>query len=73
MPEAGESLCSRSAWSTEQVPVEPGLHRETQSQKQTNKQIKKQTNQNQATTTNNSNNNHHHQTVAMPTQIGEIS
>jgi hypothetical protein len=27
--EAGESLCSRPAWSTEQVPGQPGLHRET--------------------------------------------
>jgi hypothetical protein len=35
--EAGESLSSRPAWSTERVPGHPGLHRETLSQK-TNKQ-----------------------------------
>jgi hypothetical protein len=34
--EAGGSLSSRPAWSTEQVPEQPGLHRETLSQ--TNKQ-----------------------------------
>ena len=31
--EAGGSLSSRPAWSTEQVPGQPGLHRETLSQK----------------------------------------
>jgi hypothetical protein len=30
---ADTSLSSRSAWSTEQVPGQPGLHRETLSQK----------------------------------------
>ena len=38
--EAGRSLCLRPAWSTEWVPGQPGLHRETLSQKQTNKQKK---------------------------------
>ena len=39
--EAGESLSSRPAWSTQWVPGEPGLHKETQSQKakQNNKEI----------------------------------
>jgi len=38
--EAGRSLSARSAWSTERVPEQPGLHRETLSQtnKKTNKQ-----------------------------------
>jgi hypothetical protein len=31
--EASRSQSSRSAWSTEQVPGQPGLHRETLSQK----------------------------------------
>ena len=39
--EAGECLSSRPAWSTEWVPGQPGLHRETMSQK-TNKKNKKQ-------------------------------
>jgi hypothetical protein len=34
--EAGGFLSSRSAWSTKWVPVQPGLHRETLSGKQTN-------------------------------------
>jgi hypothetical protein len=40
--EAGGFLSSRSAWSTEWVPGQPELHRETLSQKnkQTNKQNK---------------------------------
>jgi hypothetical protein len=41
--EAGGSLSSRPAWSTEWVLGQPGLHRETLSQK-TNKQTNKQTN-----------------------------
>jgi hypothetical protein len=36
--EAGGFLSLRPAWSTEQVLGQPGLHRETLSQKQTNKQ-----------------------------------
>jgi hypothetical protein len=39
--EAGEFLSSRPAWSTEWVPGQPGLHRETLSRK---KKTKKQTN-----------------------------
>jgi hypothetical protein len=39
--EAGGFLSSRSAWSTKWVPGQPGLYRETLSQKQTNKQTKK--------------------------------
>jgi hypothetical protein len=39
--EAGEFLSSRPAWSTELVPGQPGLHRETLSRKQTNKQTNK--------------------------------
>jgi hypothetical protein len=35
--EAGEFLSSRPAWSTECVPGQPGLHRETLSQKNKNK------------------------------------
>jgi hypothetical protein len=31
--EAGESLSSRPAWSTDRVPGQPGLHKETLSQK----------------------------------------
>jgi hypothetical protein len=39
--EAGRFLSSRPAWSTELVPGQPGLYRETLSQKkQTNKQTK---------------------------------
>jgi hypothetical protein len=34
--EAGEFLSSRPAWSTKWDPGQPGLHRETLSQKQTN-------------------------------------
>jgi hypothetical protein len=41
--EAGGFLSSRPAWSTEWVPGQPGLYRETLSQK-TNKQTNKQTN-----------------------------
>jgi hypothetical protein len=45
--EAGRFLSSRPAWSTERVPGQPGLHRETLSQKtkaktKTNKQTNKQ-------------------------------
>jgi hypothetical protein len=40
--EAGGFLSSRPAWSTEWVPEQPGLYRETLSQK-TNKQTNKQT------------------------------
>jgi hypothetical protein len=42
--EAGGFLSSKPAWSTEQVSGQPGLHRETlsQKQKQTNKQTNKQ-------------------------------
>ena len=36
--EAGRSLCSRSAWVTEQVPGQPWLHSETLSQKNKTKQ-----------------------------------
>ena len=36
--EAGRSLSLTPAWSTEQVTGQPGLHRKTLSQKQTNKQ-----------------------------------
>jgi hypothetical protein len=45
--EAGGFLSSRPAWSTEWVPGQPGLYRETLSQtnKQTNKQTYIQTNQ----------------------------
>jgi hypothetical protein len=39
--EAGEFLSSRPAWTTEWVPGQPGLHRETLSRKQTNKKKKK--------------------------------
>jgi hypothetical protein len=39
--EAGGFLSSRKVWSTERVPGQPGLHRETLSRnKQTNKQTK---------------------------------
>ena len=43
--EPGRSLSSRSAWTTEQVPGQPGLHKETLSQEQnkTNKQKNKKT------------------------------
>jgi hypothetical protein len=40
--EAGGSLSSRTAWSTEGVPGQPGLYRETLSRK-TNKQTKQKT------------------------------
>jgi hypothetical protein len=36
--EASRFLSSRPAWSTELVPGQPGLHKETLSLKQTNKQ-----------------------------------
>ena len=39
--EAGGSLSLRPAWSTEWVPGQPGIHRRTLSQKQTNKQQNK--------------------------------
>jgi hypothetical protein len=39
--EAGEFLSSRPAWSTEQVPGQPGLHRETLSRKTKKKKKKK--------------------------------
>jgi hypothetical protein len=38
--EAGRFLSSRPAWSTEWVPGQPGLHRETLSQKTKTKQNK---------------------------------
>ena len=38
--EAGRSLSSRPAWSTEQVPGQPGLHRKTLSWKTKNKKTK---------------------------------
>jgi hypothetical protein len=38
--EAGEFLSSRPAWSTEQVPGQPGLHRETLSWEKKNKKQK---------------------------------
>ena len=41
--EAGGSLCLRPVWSTERVPGQPGLHRETLSPE--NKQTNKQNNQ----------------------------
>jgi hypothetical protein len=41
--EAGEFLSSRPAWSTEWVPGQPRLHRETLSQKNKTKQKQKQT------------------------------
>jgi hypothetical protein len=41
--EAGGSLSSRPAWSTEWVPGQPGLHRETLSRKNKNKTKQKQT------------------------------
>jgi hypothetical protein len=45
--EAGKCLSSRPAWSTEQVPGQPRLHRETLSQNKTSKPTKnKQENQN---------------------------
>jgi hypothetical protein len=42
--EAGRFLSSRSAWSTKWVPGQLGLHRETLSQENKNKQKNKQTN-----------------------------
>jgi hypothetical protein len=39
--EAGRFLSSRPAWSTERVPGQPGLHRETLSQKTKKKKKKK--------------------------------
>jgi hypothetical protein len=41
--EAGGFLSSRTAWATKWIPGQPGLYRETLSQK-TNKQTNKQTN-----------------------------
>ena len=38
--EAGKSLRSRTAWSIEQVPGQPGLHRETLFQKKKEKEKK---------------------------------
>jgi hypothetical protein len=43
--EAGRFLSSRPAWSTEWVPGQPRLYRETLSQKKKKKKTKKQTNQ----------------------------
>ena len=40
--ETGRFLSSRPAWSTEWAPGQPGLHRETLSQKQKTKKKKKQ-------------------------------
>jgi hypothetical protein len=39
--EAGRFLSSKPAWSTEWVPGQPGLHRETLSQKKKKKKKKK--------------------------------
>ena len=39
--EAGGSLSSRSAWSSERVPGQPGLHKETLSQEKTKLEGKK--------------------------------
>jgi hypothetical protein len=39
--EAGEFLSSRPAWSTERVPGQPGLHRETLSRKAKKKEKKR--------------------------------
>jgi hypothetical protein len=48
--EAGRFLSSRPAWSTDRVPGQPGLHRETLSQKKNKKQKqKKQKNKNKQT------------------------
>ena len=47
--EAGGSLSSRPAWSTEWVPGQPGLHRETLSQKNKTKQKTKTKTKNQPT------------------------
>jgi hypothetical protein len=44
--EAGRFLSSRPAWSTKWVPGQPGLYRETLSQKTQNKQTNKQQQQN---------------------------
>ena len=41
--EVGRFLSSRPAWSTERVPGQPGLYRETLSQKQKQTQANKQT------------------------------
>jgi hypothetical protein len=43
--EAGGFLSSRPAWSTERVPGQPGLHRETLSRKTKKKKKKKKKNQ----------------------------
>jgi hypothetical protein len=43
--EAGGFLSSRPAWSTELIPGQPELHRETMSQKNKNKNKNKQTKQ----------------------------
>ena len=40
--EAGRSLCLRPAWSTKNVPGQPGLHRETLSQNKTKQNNKKE-------------------------------
>jgi hypothetical protein len=42
--EEGRPLSSRPAWSTEGVPGQPGLHRETVSKNKTNKQTNKHAN-----------------------------
>jgi hypothetical protein len=42
--EAGEFLSSKPTWSTEQVPGQPGLHRETLSQNKTKQTSKQKTN-----------------------------
>jgi hypothetical protein len=48
--EAGRFLSSRPAWSTEWVPGQPGLHRETLSQKKQNKTKQNKTKQNKTKT-----------------------
>jgi hypothetical protein len=47
--EAGKFLSSRPAWSTDLVPGQPGLHRETLSRETKNKQTNKQTKTNKQT------------------------
>jgi hypothetical protein len=44
--EAGRFLSSRPAWSTERVPGQPGLHKETLSRKTKNKTKQKKKNKN---------------------------
>jgi hypothetical protein len=53
--EVGKSLSSRPAWSTQWVPGQPGLHRETLSRKTKNKTKQKQTNKKNPKSKNNNN------------------